>query len=99
MAAALAIVLLELVMSILTQAVSVPESTVDGTCRLLHTPTTITCFGIGMIVSQSILLALTYRGTVLLQPAARRSKLITVMVRDGMLVFGVGIGKVNAPSL
>jgi len=79
-------------MSITTQAISVPKSIVDGTCTLLHTPVTTTCFGIGMIVSQSVLLFLTYRGKVLLQPAARHSKIITVIVRDGILVFGVVIG-------
>lgn len=52
-----------------------------------------------MIFSQSALLALTYHGKALLQPAARRSKLITIVVRDGVLVFGVGVGKSSAPSL
>lgn len=79
-------------MSIMAQATSVPKTTVDGTCTILHTPATSTCLGIGMIVSQSVLLSLTYHGKALLQPAARHSKIITVIVRDGMLVFGVVFG-------
>ncbi|KAF8141377.1 hypothetical protein EV363DRAFT_12917 [Boletus edulis] len=91
-AIAIAIVFFEVLMSVMTQAISVSRSTVDGACIMLHTPATTTCLGIGMMVSQSVLLSLTYRGMAPWQPAARRSKLTTVVVRDGMLVFGVVIG-------
>ncbi|KAF8555841.1 hypothetical protein OG21DRAFT_793384 [Imleria badia] len=93
-AIALAVVFFETLMGVMTQAIPTPKSTVDGTCIILHTPPTVTCLGIGMIVSQIVLLCLTCRGKALLQPAARRSKLITVVVRDGMLVFGLVIGMV-----
>ncbi|KAF8555840.1 hypothetical protein OG21DRAFT_1483543 [Imleria badia] len=93
-ATALAVVFFQVLMGITSQALSVPKSIVDGTCAILHTPPTVTCLGIGMMVSQGVLLSLTHRGKTLLQPAARRSKLITVVVRDGMLVFGVVIGVV-----
>jgi hypothetical protein len=51
------------------------------------------------MVSQSVLLFLTYRGKTLMQPAARRSKIVTVVVRDGMLVFGVVIGESSVSLL
>ncbi|KAG6381812.1 hypothetical protein JVT61DRAFT_421 [Boletus reticuloceps] len=95
-AIAIAIVFFEVLMSVMTQAISVPRSTVDGACIMLHTPAMTTCLGIGMMVSQSVLLSLTYRGMAHWQPAARRSKLTTVVVRDGMLVFGVVIGRPSA---
>ena len=83
----------------MTQAFSAQKSIVDGACIILHTPPTVTCLGIGMMVSQIVLLCLLCRGKALLQPAARRSKLITVVVRDGMLAFGVVIGKFSASLL
>ena len=86
-------------MVIMSQAFSTQKSIVDGTCIVLHTPPTVTCLGVGMMVSQSVLLSLTYRGKTLLEPTARCSKLIAVVVRDGMLVFGVVIGKFNLSLL
>lgn len=48
--------------------------------------------GIAVMVSQMVLLCLTCRGKVLLYPAVRRSKMVTVVVRDGILVFGIVVG-------
>ncbi|KAG9313240.1 hypothetical protein JVU11DRAFT_6702 [Chiua virens] len=86
---ALVIVFVEIVVSIMIQVVSIPKSTVDGACMILDTPATTTCFGIAMTVSQTVLLSLTYHGKSLMRSAARRSKIITIVVRDAMLVFGV----------
>lgn len=83
----------------MTQAISVPKSIVDGSCIILHTPTATTCLAVGTMISQIVLFGLIYRGKSLLQPAARRSKLITVVVRDGVLGFGVVIGKSSASLL
>ncbi|KAN0088304.1 hypothetical protein V8E55_005361 [Tylopilus felleus] len=94
-AIALVIVLFETLVSIMTQAISVPKSIVDGSCIILHTPTATTCLAVGTMISQIVLFGLIYRGKSLLQPAARRSKLITVVVRDGVLGFGVVIGTVT----
>ena len=86
-------------MWIMTEAISFSKSTVDGKCIILHTPATGTCLGISIMVSQSVLLYFTYRGKTLMQPAARRSKIVTIVVRDGMLVFGVVIGGSSASLL
>lgn len=79
-------------MSITTQAITVPDSVVDGTCTMIHAPATTSFIGIGMVVTQSVLLSLTYRGKLLMQPAARYSKVVAVVVRDAMLVFVVLTG-------
>ena len=86
-------------MSIITPATSVPKSTVNGNCIILHTPTTTTCLGFGILVAQAVLLFLTYRGKTLMQPAAGRSKIATVLVRDGILVFGVVAGRSSSAPL
>lgn len=93
------IIFFETITTIMTQAISVPQSVVDSNCIILETPMTTACIGIAMMVSQSVLLYLTYRGKVLMQPAARHSKIVTVVMRDGMLVFGAVVGGSGASLL
>lgn len=86
------IIFFQVITSAMTQAISVPKSVVDENCIILETPIASTCIAIGMMVSQSVLLCITYRGKISMSPAARRSRIVTVVMRDGILAFGVVIG-------
>lgn len=75
----------------MTLAFSDPKFAVDGICMILNTPPTVTLMGFGVMLSQSVLIFLTYRGKARMAPAARQSKIIFVVFRDGTLVFGAMI--------
>jgi len=86
-AIAFTVVVIQTALMIMTLVFSVPKFAVDGICMILDTPPTITLMGIGVILSQSVIIFLTYRGKARMAPAARQSKIIFVVLRDGTLVF------------
>ncbi|KAF9224236.1 hypothetical protein BS17DRAFT_780726 [Gyrodon lividus] len=82
-------ILLEIITSILTSAIAIPGASVDGTCLVVDTPLMIISMIVGLTVSQSILLYLTYRRKPVMSPnATGRSNIVSIVIRDGAFAFG-----------
>lgn len=84
--------LLEITASIVTDALSIPASLNDGACMVVNTPLVVLCMLVGLAVSQTVLIYLTYRKNLLLGVAGVRMTILRIVTRDGVVVFGAMIG-------
>ncbi|KAF9231301.1 hypothetical protein BU15DRAFT_68449 [Melanogaster broomeanus] len=83
-------VLLEIVTSVLTNGVAIVRASADSMCIVMDTPLVIIPTMVGITISQSMLLYLTYRGTPVIRGynIARRHNMVSILIRDGAFVFG-----------